>query len=32
MVVGTAIVPFRHRGGNAPVAPLPVLHLSGRTP
>jgi uncharacterized protein YbjQ (UPF0145 family) len=32
MVVGTAIVPFRHRGGNAPVAPLPVLRLSGRTP
>jgi uncharacterized protein YbjQ (UPF0145 family) len=32
MVVGTAIVPFRHRGGNAPLAPLPVLRLSGRTP
>jgi uncharacterized protein YbjQ (UPF0145 family) len=32
MVVGTAIVPFRHRGGNAPAPPLPVLHLSGRTP
>jgi uncharacterized protein YbjQ (UPF0145 family) len=32
MVVGTAIVPFRHRGGNAPVSPLPVLRLSGRTP
>jgi len=32
MVVGTAIVPFRHRRGNAPVPPLPVLRLSGRTP
>ena len=32
MVVGTAIVPFRHRGGNAPAPPLPVLRLSGRTP
>jgi uncharacterized protein YbjQ (UPF0145 family) len=32
MVVGTAIVPFRHRGGNAPPSPLPVLRLSGRTP
>jgi uncharacterized protein YbjQ (UPF0145 family) len=32
MVVGTAIVPFRHRGGNAPTPPLPVLRLSGRTP
>jgi uncharacterized protein YbjQ (UPF0145 family) len=32
MVVGTAIVPFRHRGGNAPALPLPVLRLSGRTP
>jgi uncharacterized protein YbjQ (UPF0145 family) len=32
MVIGTAIVPFRHRGGNAPVAPLPVLRLSGRNP
>ncbi|HEY7102099.1 MAG TPA: heavy metal-binding domain-containing protein [Mycobacteriales bacterium] len=32
MVVGTAVVPFRHRGGNAPTPPLPVLRLSGRTP
>jgi len=32
MVVGTAIVPFRHPGGNAPAPPLPVLRLSGRTP
>jgi uncharacterized protein YbjQ (UPF0145 family) len=32
MVVGTAIVPFGHRGGNAPAPPLPVLRLSGRTP
>jgi uncharacterized protein YbjQ (UPF0145 family) len=32
MVVGTAIVPFRHRGGNAPAPPLSVLRLSGRTP
>jgi uncharacterized protein YbjQ (UPF0145 family) len=32
MVVGTAIVPFSHRGGNAPAAPLPVLRLSGRNP
>ena len=32
MVVGTAIVPFRHRGRNAPAPPLPVLRLSGRTP
>jgi uncharacterized protein YbjQ (UPF0145 family) len=32
MVIGTAIVPFRHRGGNAPTPPLPVLRLSGRTP
>lgn len=32
MVVGTAIVPFRHAGGNAPTPPLPVLRLnSGRT-
>jgi uncharacterized protein YbjQ (UPF0145 family) len=33
MVVGTAIVPFEHAGGNAPAPPLPVLHLlPGRTP
>jgi uncharacterized protein YbjQ (UPF0145 family) len=33
MVVGTAIVPFEHAGGNAPAPPLPVLHLqSGRNP
>jgi uncharacterized protein YbjQ (UPF0145 family) len=32
MVVGTAIVPFRHRRGNAPAPPLPVLRLEpGRT-
>jgi uncharacterized protein YbjQ (UPF0145 family) len=32
MVVGTALVPFRHAGGNAPTPPLPVLRLtSGRT-
>jgi uncharacterized protein YbjQ (UPF0145 family) len=32
MVVGTALVPFQHAGGNAPVLPLPVLHLQcGRT-
>jgi uncharacterized protein YbjQ (UPF0145 family) len=32
MVVGTALVPFRHAGGNAPAPPLPVLRLtSGRT-
>jgi uncharacterized protein YbjQ (UPF0145 family) len=32
LVVGTAIVPFRHAGGNAPTPPLPVLRLnSGRT-
>jgi uncharacterized protein YbjQ (UPF0145 family) len=32
MVVGTAIVPFRHAGGNAPTPPLPVLRLTpGRT-
>lgn len=28
MVVGTAIVPFRHAGGNAPPPPLPILRLS----
>ncbi len=32
LVVGTAIVPFQHAGGNAPVPPLPVMRLqSGRT-
>jgi uncharacterized protein YbjQ (UPF0145 family) len=31
LVVGTAIVSFQHAGGNAPVPPLPVLRLSGRT-
>lgn len=28
MVVGTAIAPFRHAGGNAPPPPLPILRLS----
>jgi uncharacterized protein YbjQ (UPF0145 family) len=33
MLVGTAIVPFDHAGGNAPPLPLPVLHVQpGRTP
>ena len=33
MIVGTAITPFRHAGGNAPALPLPVLRLQpGRTP
>jgi uncharacterized protein YbjQ (UPF0145 family) len=27
MIIGTAITPFRHAGGNAPVPPLPVLRL-----
>jgi uncharacterized protein YbjQ (UPF0145 family) len=27
MVVGTAIVPFEHPGGNAPPPPLPILRL-----
>ncbi len=27
MVIGTAIVPFEHAGGNAPPPPLPVLRL-----
>jgi uncharacterized protein YbjQ (UPF0145 family) len=27
MVVGTAIVPFEHAGGNAPAPPLPVVRL-----
>jgi uncharacterized protein YbjQ (UPF0145 family) len=27
MIIGTAIVPFEHAGGNAPVAPLPILRL-----
>lgn len=28
MVIGTAITPFRHAGGNAPPAPLPIMRLS----
>jgi hypothetical protein len=31
MVIGTAVVPFRRRDQSA-APPLPVLHLSGRTP
>lgn len=27
MVIGTAITPFRHAGGNAPPAPLPIMRL-----
>jgi uncharacterized protein YbjQ (UPF0145 family) len=27
MVIGTAIVPFEHAGGNAPPPPLPILRL-----
>lgn len=33
MLVGTAIVPFDHAGGNAPPRPRPVLHVQpGRNP
>ena len=31
MVIGTSIAPFRHAGGNAPPAPLPIMRLSPRT-
>ena len=31
MVIGTAIVPFEHAGGNAPPPPLPIMRLSPRT-
>jgi uncharacterized protein YbjQ (UPF0145 family) len=31
MVIGTSITPFRHAGGNAPPAPLPIMRLSPRT-
>ena len=27
MVIGTAITPFRHAGGNAPPAPLQIMRL-----
>lgn len=27
MVIGTAITPFQHAGGNAPPAPLPIMRL-----
>jgi uncharacterized protein YbjQ (UPF0145 family) len=27
MVIGTAITPFKHAGGNAPPAPLPIMRL-----
>jgi uncharacterized protein YbjQ (UPF0145 family) len=27
IVIGTAITPFRHAGGNAPPAPLPIMRL-----
>jgi uncharacterized protein YbjQ (UPF0145 family) len=30
MVIGTAITPFRHAGGNAPPAPLQIMRLSPR--